>query len=140
MNISSQHTGIVESSIIVNQARDTAGALRNLEDGDYQVIMYCPTASVLNGPGGAGNIGATTKLGGYYHILTDVTNVDIASVSHFYAVAKGAYAMGDLYGSQGDTIAQNAFIWSSTAKFQLLGANANLCGTVKLGHFTLSSL
>lgn len=48
--------------------------------------------------------------------------------------------MTDLYGSQGDTIAQSAFVWSSTMEVKLLGANANLAGTVKLGHFTVSSL
>lgn len=48
--------------------------------------------------------------------------------------------MTDIYGSQGDTIAQSAFVWASSMEFNLLGANANLSGTVKLGHFTVSSL
>lgn len=84
MNISSNHTGIVESAMIINQAYDTSGSLVDLNVGDYHVLMYVPTASVMNGPGTAGTIGATTKLGGFYHVCTDLLTTDVASLPHFY--------------------------------------------------------
>lgn len=48
--------------------------------------------------------------------------------------------MSDIYGSQGDTIGESAFIWASNMRISLLGANATKSGTIKLGHFTLSSM
>lgn len=48
--------------------------------------------------------------------------------------------MASLYGSQGDTIAENSFIWASRMNITLSGPNANAAGTVKLGSFTVSSL
>lgn len=45
-----------------------------------------------------------------------------------------------MYGSQGDTIAENAFIWASEIKFHMQGPQANRSGVVRLGHVTLNSL
>ena len=48
--------------------------------------------------------------------------------------------MAQIYGSQGDTIAESSFVWASKITFNLLGTTANTSGVVKIGHFTVSSL
>lgn len=122
MNVSSAHTGIVRTKMTVNDAYNTSGSLEGNLLADYHVIMYCPSLSILYGPGSSPNIPTSSKLGGYYHVCTNQTSTDIASLSHFISTTKGALAMSSMYGSQGDTIAQNAFIWASEIEFSLLGA------------------
>jgi hypothetical protein len=127
--------------MIVNQAYSMSSpALTALGVGDYTLIMYCPSLSILYGPGAAGNLGTTTKIGGLTITATGDLNNDAAAYPNFYTVNKGAYSMASIYGSQGDTISDGAFVWASRLDVHLLGAGANASGTARLGHFTLSSL
>lgn len=48
--------------------------------------------------------------------------------------------MSTLYGSQGDTFAENAFIWASRASFTLEAPEATCAGKIHTGFFPLSSL
>lgn len=48
--------------------------------------------------------------------------------------------MSSIYGSQGDTIAETAFVWATRLDIQLRAPSANAAGTIHTGYFTLSSL
>jgi hypothetical protein len=47
--------------------------------------------------------------------------------------------MSGIYGSQGDTIAETAFIWAGQLDFTLNAPLATASGTIRLGHITLNS-
>lgn len=48
--------------------------------------------------------------------------------------------MSQVFGSQGESISENAFTWASQLEVTMLAPHANSSGTVRLGHFTVSSL
>jgi len=101
--------------------------------------MWCTSLTQVFGPGGAGAVPTTSKLSGMFNREVDSATANVVSAGDFTSTSS-TYAMSALYGSQGDTIAENAFIWSQKATFSMLGPEANASGVVHLGHFTLSSL
>lgn len=84
MNISSNHVGVIHSNFSRTQCVDETNTSLPMGTKDYTIIMYCPSMSVLYGPGGAGNIPATSKLGGL--VIRQVTSpsLDLVRYNQFY--------------------------------------------------------
>jgi len=74
----------VASTITVNVAYDQTPVERVLGYDDYLVIAYCPIMSAFFGPGGAGNIPSTAKLGGLWYRQCQNTSTDIFQFNNFW--------------------------------------------------------
>jgi len=139
MNMSSAHTGILSSQFSIANMYDADTALSApCGSKRYQIIAYCPVLTAMNGNAA---FGTTTKLGGLTTMQTDDPNATIFTFTDFYSTtADEAYSMSDIYGSQGTSIANNAFIWASELSMILEAPRADVSGSVSYGHFPLSSL
>lgn len=106
---------------------------------DYVVIFFSPSQSVAYGTGGISKIPPTSKRAGFSILQTDNLNATLDPQTLFTDVGY-AYSLPQMYGSQGQSISSNAFLWASHLDMVLIGNEINLTGSCYHGEFPYSSL
>lgn len=102
------------------------------------MILHCPALTAFYGNNASGSFASNVKLGGLFIIQTANPNLAIFSPGNFSRINE-AYTLSNLYGSQGNSIATNLFIWAQKLTFFLEAPEMTRTGTVTYGCFPLSS-
>jgi len=140
MGVSTLTTGLVKASFSLTQALDLAdGTQKPIGSQDYVVLMYSPSQSVAYGAGASSELPVTSKRSGF-SIFQSSGTIQVINASQIFTETRFTQSMAGIYGSQGQTIATNAFIWASHLDAVLLANNLNASGDYYEGEFPFSSL
>jgi len=134
-------SGVVESTMSVVTAPDYfGGAYSDLGTKDYAVIAYCPALSCMYGGQGTGGtlIPNTSKLAGLCVFQTDNTSASMRD--DMFVNSLYGFPLSSIYGSQGDKIGSNTFIWSSFVHSSFLTLDIGRAGIVHQLTLPFSSL
>jgi len=139
MGVSTINTGIVTSQFSMTTAWSLGSLSQQpLGTNDYTVIFYSPSQSVAYGPGNF-YLPETSKRSGFSILQTDTPGASIDPNSIFYDT-NFTKSMSGIYGTQGQSISANAFIWASHLDLVLLANQLNASGDYYTGEFPYSSL
>jgi hypothetical protein len=136
-------TGLIKSSFSLTECQlmgEYANEMKPIGTADYTVILYSASQSCAYGNGAAAeNIPKTSKRSGFSIYQTNgvMTQVDASAI---FLSSKFSQSLAGIYGSQGQSIATNAFIWASHLEMVLLANNLNASGDYYEGEFPFSSL
>jgi len=116
----------------------TTSAAATPGSSDYVVVMWCPSLSSYQGPGGSGSMSNSTRLGGLVALQTNTLS-DGVNLTQFYNAAR-AFDCSSLYGSDFTAFASGGFVWASQLRLRILAPAANLVGSCYKGVVTLGQL
>lgn len=104
----------------------------------YTIIMWAPSLTSLYGPGGAGALATSSKLGGFF--ITQGSNGPQNVAIHLFTRAGEGLTMQDLYKDDLSSFAQRGMVWASEIDLKIALPEANWAGTIYKGQIPMAEL